>query len=285
MPGGVPGHEVVGYPLDGSPGLVDRLYAVEPRTWCGTCALCVSGRRHLCPTGTLLGLTAPGGLGDFMDVPAPAIHPVDPAVSPVVASIAEPLAVCVRAVHLSKLESGSRVLVLGGGSIGLLAGLLARDRATEVAVTVRHPHQRQAAQKLGLQALDERDVDAWGLERGPDVVIETVGGSSDTLAQAIRLCRPAGRIVVLGLFAGDCPVNALLLMMKELTLIGSNTYGAEGREPEFRAAVDLVPRYREEIAALQTHRFALSGVEDAFRCASDKRSGAIKVTIVPAEDA
>jgi threonine dehydrogenase-like Zn-dependent dehydrogenase len=42
-----------------------------------------------------------------------------------------------------------------------------------------------------------------------------------------------------------------------------------------------MPHYREELAALQTHRFSLGDLEKAFRCAADKRSGAIKVTIVP----
>jgi threonine dehydrogenase-like Zn-dependent dehydrogenase len=219
-----------------------------------------------------------------MDAPAAAIHPVDASVPPVAASIAEPFAVCVRAVRLAQLEAGSRVLILGGGSIGLLVGLVARDRSAEVAITVRHPHQREAARKLGLQPLGEAEVEVWAQDRGPDTVIETVGGSSETLNQAIRLCRPAGRIVVLGIFIGDRPINAFLLMVKELSVIGSNTYGTDRRGPEFRAAVDLIPRYREEIASLQTHRFALEEVDEAFRCAADKRSGAIKVTIVPASN-
>ncbi|MEE8557842.1 MAG: alcohol dehydrogenase catalytic domain-containing protein [Myxococcota bacterium] len=279
VPGWVPGHEVAGTLLDGPP---DELYAVEPRSWCGDCDLCHSGRRHLCPQGAVFGLTVPmGGLGDTIDVPPASIHPVDPGIPPVVASMAEPLAVCVRAVHLARLESASRVLILGGGTIGLLCGLLAREFAAEVAITVRHPHQREVATKLGLLALAEKEADAWAADRGPDVVIETVGGRAETLGDAVRLCRVAGRVVVLGVFAGDRPVNALLLMMKELTVVGSNTYGTDRRGSEFRTACEMLRRHREEIAMLQTHRFSLEELLDAFRCAADKRTGAIKVTIVP----
>lgn len=281
QPGSVPGHEVAGFPLQGPPGLAERLYAVEPRLWCGTCDLCRVGRRHLCRQGKLFGLQAPGGLADFMDVPREALHAVDPSVAPVVASIAEPLAVGVRAVHLARLQAASRVLVLGGGTIGLLCGLLSRDRCAEVAVTVRHPHQREAARKLGLHPLEEGRADAWALERQPDVVLETVGGRADTIQQAVRVCRPAGRVVVLGVFTADRPVSALLLMAKEVTVVGSNTYGTDRRGPEFRAAVELIPRYRAELEGLQTHRVALADVEEAFRLASDKRSAAIKVTVVP----
>lgn len=279
-PGSVPGHEVVGSPLDGPRGLEDRLYAVEPRVWCGSCDLCLAGSRHLCPEGRVLGLQATGGLADFMDVPLASLHAVDPGLPPVVASITEPLAVCVRAVHLALLCAASRVLVLGGGSIGLLSGLLCRDRCVEVAVSVRHPHQAEAARKLGLHPLDEGDVDAWAAEREPDAVIETVGGRADTLDQAVRACRPGGRVIVLGLFAGHRPVNALLLMMKEITLVGSNTYGTDRRGPEFRTAVTLVPRHRQEISTLQTHCVPLSRVEEAFLIASEKQRGAIKVTVV-----
>jgi L-iditol 2-dehydrogenase len=196
-----------------------------------------------------------------------------------VAAIAEPLAVCVRAIHLARIEPGSRVLVIGAGSIGLLSGMLARDPASEVAVTARHPQQREAAERLGLTALTEADASTWAADRAPDVVIETVGGAADTLEQSVQACRPGGRVVVLGVFAGSRSIDALGLMAKEITVIGSNTYGTGPRGPEFRVAVDLLPRYAAEIAPLQTHRFDLAQVEDAFACAADKSKGAIKVTV------
>jgi threonine dehydrogenase-like Zn-dependent dehydrogenase len=55
------------------------------------------------------------------------------------------------------------------------------------------------------------------------------------------------------------------------------------RGPQFRAAVELLPRYASELAALQTHQFGLAQIGEAFRCASDKASGAIKVTVVPGD--
>ena len=68
-----------------------------------------------------------------------------------------------------------------------------------------------------------------------------------------------------------------------ITLLGSNTYAADRRGAEFRTGVELVARYRDEIAALQTHEFPLDRVEEAFRTAADKTSGAIKVTIIPGD--
>jgi threonine dehydrogenase-like Zn-dependent dehydrogenase len=279
LPGITPGHEIVGHPVDGPSGLAEGRYAVEPRAWCGTCEFCAGGERHLCPAGRILGITAQGGLAEQIDVPLGSLHAVPGDVEPLVATLAEPLAVCLRSVHLAELQADSRVLVLGSGTIGLLAGLLARDRAQEVALVGRHPQQRAAARALGLTAVDESEAVAWALDRGPDVVIETVGGHADTVGDAIRYARPRGRVVVLGVFSEPRPVDLLQLMAKELRVLGSNTYGTTQRGSEFGAAVALMPRYASELAPLQTHQFPLTHIQDAFATAEDKKSGAIKVTL------
>ncbi len=280
LPGATPGHEMVGYPLDGPAGLDDALYAVEPRTWCGSCSFCVRGQRQQCPRGQLLGVSAPGGLAEFVDAPVASLHRLPDGLEPLAASAAEPLAVCVRAVHLARLETDSRVLVLGAGSIGLLSALLARDRCSTVAISARHPHQRAAAKQLGIEPLEEGEVAAWAREYSPDVVIETVGGLADTVDEAVGCARAGGTVVVLGVFAEPRPLNLLALMAKELSVVGSNTYGTDRRGPEFASAVALLPRYGDEIGPLQTHQFPLEQVADAFACADDKASGSIKVTLV-----
>jgi alcohol dehydrogenase len=278
-----PGHEMAGTVLDGPRGLADALYAVEPIRVCGECDFCVSGRRQLCGKLEIFGVMRAGGLADFVDVPVSTLHPVHSSVSPVLASLAEPLAVCERAVSLARLDSDSRVLVLGAGSIGLLSGLLARDRARTVAITARHAQQSEAAKRLGLVPLAEGEVKAWAAEAQPDVVIETVGGTAQTLLDATRFCRAGGRIVVLGIFSKRAEVSGYQLATRELEIVGSNMYGMGRRGAQFRAAVELLPRYAAELAPLQTHRFALGELEAAFRCASDKQTGAIKVTVLPGD--
>jgi threonine dehydrogenase-like Zn-dependent dehydrogenase len=276
----VPGHEIVGVPLEGPAHLEDALYAVEPRVWCGHCEFCLRGSRHLCSSGTLLGVGRNGGLAETVDTPHASLHRVPDQVGALAASLSEPLAVCVRATNLARLTPDSRVLVLGAGSIGLLTALLARDRVDRIAITARYPHQQEIAKQWGFVPLAETEADAWAQDNGPDVVIETVGGLAGTLDDSVRLCRPGGRIVMLGVFAGERPVNALALMLKELTLIGSNTYASSERGSEFGTAVDWLGRYPAELASAQTHQFALSDVARAFECAADKRSGAIKVTVL-----
>jgi L-iditol 2-dehydrogenase len=173
------------------------------------------------------------------------------------------------------------VLVLGGGTIGLLSGLLARDRGVEVAISVRYSHQRRTAQDLGLTAIDEDQVGLWASENKPDVVIETVGGDGGSLQQAVELCRPSGRIVIIGVFVQPPAIDALRVVVQEIEMIGSFIYGDGERGSDFGAAVSLLRRYRDEVARIQTHQFTLASISDAFVCANDKQNESIKVTVLP----
>ena len=277
-----PGHEVAGVVVDGPAELADVRYAVSPNITCGACAFCLTGRTNLCSKGGPgLGLGRHGGLAELVDVPLGNLAAIPSGVDAVTASLTEPLAVALRGVGLARVQPDERVLVLGAGTIGLCAALVARDRAAEVAITARHPHQIAAAEQLGVTVLPEAEAGAWGKERRPDVVVESVGGSADTLSEALRAVGRGGRIVVLGTFGRSQPVDMQRLMMKEVALLGSFCYGGGLREPEFATAARLTGRWSAELSALTTHQVPLSAVGDAFTTADDKSTGAIKVTVVP----
>ena len=280
--GTAPGHELAGTVVDGPPGLADVLYAVSPNVSCGECSFCLVGQTHLCDRalGRGLGMGADGGLSELLDVPVENLAPVTTD-DPVVASLTEPLAVALRGVSLADVAPDSRVLVLGAGTIGLGAALLARDRATEVAVTARHAHQAAAAAAMGVTVLGEDEGVAWAKERGADVVIESVGGTAPTLGEAVKACRKGGTIVLLGSFTEPRPVDLSKLMMKELRLQGSFCYGSTRRGSEYAAAAALTARYVDELRTMTTHQFDLGDVTAAFETAADKSSGAIKVTLLP----
>ena len=277
-----PGHELAGTVIDGPAGLADVRYAVSPNVSCGRCEFCTTGRTNLCRRGGYgIGLGRHGGLADTVDAPAVNLAPIPDGVEPVTASLTEPLAVTVRGVTLARIEADTKVLVLGAGTIGLCAALVARDRAAVVAITARHPHQRAVAERLGVTVLEENDALAWAKEHRPDVVIESVGGNADTVDDAVRAVRRGGRVVMLGSFNGSRPVDLQTLMRKEVALLGSFCYGTGDREPEFTTAARLTGRWQTELSALATHQFALDDVATAFETADDKTTGAIKVTLLP----
>ena len=174
--------------------------------------------------------------------------------------------------------SGDRVLVLGGGTIGLLAAAVARTRSDDVTVSVRYPHQRAVAESLGVTVLDEAEVHAWGKQARPNVVIETVGASANTLDTAIAVARRGGTIVVLGTFA-NIPVDLFAAGQKELVFRNSFAYAMTDGENDFEVAARTLVELRQPLAAMVTHRFDLADVASAFECAGDKSTGAIKVAV------
>jgi threonine dehydrogenase-like Zn-dependent dehydrogenase len=276
-----PGHEFVGTIVDaGAAGLPDSLYGVDPWQACGACDFCLRGMSEACRSGSLIGVHAPGGLAECVDVLARNIHAHDPSLSPLEASLNEPFAVCVRSIHLAELKLDSRVLIIGGGTLGLITGAIARDLAGRVAMTARYPFQAAAARQIGIEPVDEAETQAFADDFEPDVVIESVGGKANTIEQAMNASRPGGLIVVQGLFSEKSAINASTLVFKELRMVGSKIYGQNQHGPEFATATNLLPRHRDTIKVLQTHQFPLSHIEEAFATAADRSTRSIKVTVL-----
>jgi len=282
-----PGHEVGGTIDAAGPGVslaTGTAVAVDPLVVCGECVQCRTGNPNRCAKRVLLGVNGRGGCAELTVVPAYAIYPLPEGVSAAAGALVEPLAVCVRGTRRGRVTSGDRVAILGAGTIGLMTILTARVAgASEVAITARHAHQREAARTLGADRIFE-DAATMIRDAGDsrfDCVIETVGGRASTLSDAVQLARPGGIVSMLGVFEGPSAIPALDVSLKELTLVGSNCYGRVGPRTDFAIAVDLLQKHRSELESLVTHRFRLEEVNAAFAAAGDKRSGSIKVHILP----
>jgi len=280
-----PGHEVAGVidAVSDSDLTAGTLVALEPITACGRCFHCATGFPNRCETHRLFGVTARGGMAEFLTVPAACLHVLPDGVSPNVAALAEPMAVCVRGARLGRIGVGDRVAILGAGTIGLLSIVVARaSGASEVHVAARHPHQAALARSLGSTEVFES---AAALKDGAgpdiDVVVETVGGRADTLAEAVQVVRTGGTIAMLGVFEGDVRMPGLPFASKELTLVGSMCYARDGRVGDFDLATRLVLEHQGILAPLVTHRFKLDEVARAYATAADKRQGSVKVQIEP----
>jgi threonine dehydrogenase-like Zn-dependent dehydrogenase len=283
-PGERPGHEVAGF-VDACGEevslAVGTLVAVEPMTYCGACAACRRGAYSQCASMKFLGFGPPGGMADFFCVPQRLLHAVPPDLSPKVAALAEPLAVCVRAVRRGAVSTADRVVILGAGTIGLLSIVAARAvGAREIFITARHPHQADLARHLGAtQTYKDCDALQAGVgEASADVVIETVGGHAITLLEASDAARRGGTIVVLGYFPGATPVKGLL---KELTIVGSLGYAYDAEKGDFPLAIGLMRDLASDIEPLVTHKLPLSQINTAFATARNKSTGSVKVQMNP----
>ncbi|MEE4191582.1 MAG: alcohol dehydrogenase catalytic domain-containing protein [Halieaceae bacterium] len=257
----IPGHEFAGLTPDGT------AVAVEPTLGCGHCPACGEGYNSHCVEGfRLLGLGRDGGMAEQVLVPAANLVPLPTGLDIRIASLVEPLAVALHGIDRARVREAERVLVIGGGPVGLavVAGLIGRGLACDV--SARHPHQRSAAESLG-GTLEVGD--------GYDVVIDAVGTEA-SLSEAVQRLRPMGRIGLVGSFWEPTPLTGLFCL-KEIELLPANTYVCKSPQRNFEEAGKLLHGRPTIADALVTHRFPLDAVDEAFATARDRSAGAIKV--------
>ncbi|MGZ4704669.1 MAG: zinc-dependent alcohol dehydrogenase [Acidimicrobiales bacterium] len=260
------GHEFAGLLDDGTE------VAVQPQTPCLECDLCRAGDDHLCRTllSRTHGVSIDGGLADEVLVDPRAVIPLPPGVSLDDAGLVEPLAVAVHAAHLAPIEAGQRVLVIGGGSIGLSAVAALLHRGVAPDLFARHAHQVEAGARLGGAATLGADYD----------VVVDAAGSQAAVDQAFELVRPGGTVVAMATYWAPVQVG-LAMTTKEVRFVASSGYGHHHGAREFAVAADLLAAVPELPDALVTHRFGLDDAPEAFRVAGDRAAGAIKVQLSP----
>jgi 2-desacetyl-2-hydroxyethyl bacteriochlorophyllide A dehydrogenase len=287
-PGFVLGHECAGEVAELGEGVTgwtagDRV-ALELFVVCLTCAQCRSGNYHLCPARKGSGIDRPGCLREYVTLPAYGLYRLPDEIDFELGALCEPLAVAVHGLRLVDLKFGEKVGVLGAGTIGLTSIAAAKAMgASYVAATARHPHQKAMARAVGADAVfDATDTGVAQMAAslgGADVVVETVGGEADTLAQSLSVVGVGGRISVLGAFTKPVQIHPILFFLKEVRIFGSNCYGRPGRQSDYEIAIEIMRREADRLRPLITHRFPLERIAEAYATADDKSSGAIKVTV------
>jgi threonine dehydrogenase-like Zn-dependent dehydrogenase len=262
------GHEFAGVLDDGTE------VAVQPQTPCDVCDCCRRGDPHLCREilSRTHGVSIDGGLADEVWVDPRACVPLPAGVHLDDAGLVEPLAVAVHGVGIAEVSPGMRVLVIGAGSIGLCAVAAAVATGADVDLAGRHPHQIEAGEKVGA---------ATALGTDYDIVIDAAGSQS-AIDRAVELARPGGTIVAMATYWSPIQVG-LGFTTKELRLRAASGYGVHRHSGvrEFATAADLLAAVPDVVDALVTHRFGLDDAAEAFRVAGDRRSGAIKVQLIP----
>ncbi len=284
-----PGHELAGEVVALGPGVAGpepgtRVAMLAARV-CDSCTFCRSGRPQLCPRIRIAGGGYPGGMGEYFMAQAGYLYPIPDSMTWPVAALSEPCGISLHGLKRAGLVRGQRVLVIGAGTIGLFAALVAHDAgASRVGITARYPHQAAAARSLGATdvfAPDEVELGRDAARIGWDIVVETVGGSAQTLQQAINVVTRGGTVVLLGVHTVPQSITTQRIFFHELRIVGAFGYDHVGPRSDYEETLALLHKYHEVVAPLVTHTFPLDQASEAFDIALDKRSGAIKVTVLP----
>ena len=240
------GHEWTGVVAGVGPGVssewIGKRVTGDTMLGCGHCRFCLAGVHHVCPNRFEVGIQDgwAGALAEQMLIPERFAYEIPDSVSVTAAALVEPGGNSLRAVDAAALSSGESLLILGSGTIGLLAAQFALARGLEVHVAGARPSSLELARQLGVphtHTLDE--IESAGIPFG--AVIDAT--SIDTAPSlAARLVDPAGRIVFIGLSSTPSLVDSRDIALKDVTAVGilSASPGLAGAIGLF-ASGDVVP--------------------------------------------
>ncbi len=252
---------------------------VRPLDACGECPACKAGHEHICHKLKFLGLDTNGAMQEIWVVPAHTLHVLPDDMAMDRAALIEPVAVACHDVRLSGLQAGEDVVVIGGGPIGVLVAMVARDAGGKVVLSEVNSHRLAIAEKLGFETINPAEtdlkaqVDRRTETKGADVVFE-VSGTQPGVDAMTAVAATRARIVMVAIHAKKPEIDLFQFFWRELQLIGARVY-----EPEdYEKAISLVASGVIDADTVITDVSPLADIQSAFE-ALDASPTALKSLI------
>mgnify|MGYP001822648345 CR=1 FL=1 len=280
----VQGHEVSGTVLEVGPrvtGLAPGdLVTIEPAIGCGSCSRCEAGLIAQCSNLDFIGGNLEGPAASRYLAPAAQLVRLRPTTSLDDAALAEPLATAVHAVRRAGEVHGQHVLVTGGGPIGALIALVAREAgAREVVVSDPSAGRREILDGLGLATFDPSS-DATDMGEaafgGREVAVAfECSGVAAGLDACIQTVARGRTIVIVAVYAEPPRTDMIAVQDRELNVHGSLMY----TWADFREAARLIDEGALPLGALTTHHVPFDRFADGYALIDDASAGAMKVLV------
>lgn len=223
------------------------------------------GFNHICEDLRFIGIDSPGSMQQYWNVPAFTLHKLKAETDLKLAALIEPLSVAVHDVRLSGLTNGETAVVLGGGPIGLLVALVAKETGAKVIVSEVNENRILKAKQLGLEAVNPTKIDLVEYvkqqteDRRADVVFE-VAGVQSTIDIMTEIAGIRGRILMVAIHGQKREVDLFKFFWKELQLIGARVYEKE----DYEKAIRLITENELPFAQLITDVQPLSTIQQVF---------------------
>jgi predicted dehydrogenase/threonine dehydrogenase-like Zn-dependent dehydrogenase len=239
-------------------------------------------------------LVATGGAGkanhaEFQAVPGLLCAVVPDGVLARDAAFTTVASIALHGLRLAEVGPGSKVVVIGLGLVGQLAGRLALAAGCDVAGVDPAAYARMAANKSGILAMDEladhttEHVRSWSRGRGADAVLVCAASSSSSpVTRAPALCRDRAAVVIVG--DVGLRLDRTPFYERELSLRFARSYGPGRYDPSyeawgvdypagqvrwtegrnFEAVLDLLAAGRLQVSDLVTHSYDIGEATTAY---------------------
>lgn len=272
------GHEAGGVVVAVGPGVapdrVGQRVSLEPGVPCRRCEWCHQGEYNLCPDIRFFA-TPPvdGAFCEYVAIADDFAYPVPEVLSDDAAGLLEPLSVAVWANRKADVGVGSSVLVAGAGPVGLLVAQVARALgAGRVVVSDVDEHRRGLASQFGAtEVLDPAQPPSATAD--VEAFIDCSGAPAAVTA-GVRMVRPAGRVVLVGMGADEMTIPVSLVQNREIVVTGTFRYANTWPE-----AIALASSGAVDLDALVTGHVDLDHVVDAL--APDPAQRHVKIMVRP----
>jgi len=279
------GHECSGVVAELGPGVEGwkpgDAVAVEPFFTCKKCPACLRSKYNLCVDLKITGHQVPGSMAEYVVAEACFLHRKPEGISFAEAAIAEPASGSLHAVERCNLRLGDFVVIIGCGTIGVLAMQHALNKGAQVLIADLEDFKLKVARKLGAhftlnpkrENLQARVKELTG-SIGADCVIEAVG-EPETLAETVGLVKRGGTIMLIG-WSGNAAdaFNLTSVTLDELTVLGTL-----GFCHDFPVALKLMSLGKVKIKPIISHRLPLERVEEGIHMLDSRAPGVWKIAI------
>ena len=283
------GHEFTGKVVN--PGsrtdlkIGDRVTAL-PISPCGNCEACETGNPQYCSetwTHAIgLSLDNPGGLTSTIAIRPDMVLKLPDNVTDEEGAMVEPTAVGLHAVHLADIRVGDKVLIVGGGIIGLVSAMFAKLEGAEfVAVSETNEARGKKSVKLNVaddwfNAKDENFLNNifTKIPNGFDVVIDC-SGTTKAVESELMTVKPGGTIVLVGVSPKPIEFASVIAVMKELTIKGAIAYTKE----EFKNCISLMANKKIDVMKFVDDIVPLEETQKAYERLTSGTDDAVKIMI------
>lgn len=271
------GHEVAGVVVEiGSDvhdyAVGDRL-AIAADIHCGDCYYCHHALYNLCDNWKLLGTHYPGGMAEYMQLPADIlrrgiVHRIPDELSGLFAALAEPASSVIAAQQDLDIQPGEVVVIFGDGPIGVLHVQVAQARGARAVLVGLQPDRLALIRQRNIAALrilDNAQDDILGEilkmtdGRGADAAI-SAAPSKSAVAMAVKVVRKRGRVALFAGLPRNDPTIELdynRIHYDELRLFGTFSYHPDCHQ----TALDLISRKLIDAEKVITATYSLTDLD------------------------